>query len=118
MSVALTSQMFLMNLLDMLQDMDLDGMRIIRNLYCEQKAATRVDWEFSKFRESRRGVRQGCVFLPDLFNLYSGNIIREIGNIRDVINQKAMFLVSETRDNKNSTTAIPTTVPPLNTCCI
>ena len=55
--------MFLMNILDMLQDMDLNGMRIIQNLYCEQKAAARVDGEFSKFRESlKRHKTRLCLF--------------------------------------------------------
>ncbi|XP_042884442.1 uncharacterized protein LOC122261026 [Penaeus japonicus] len=50
----------------------LDGkdIRLIRNLYWEQKACMRVDNDTSKYTPICRGVRQGCVLSPDLFNLY------------------------------------------------
>ena len=71
----------------MLQNLDIDGkdLRLIHNLYWEQSAAVRVNGETSKFINIQRGVRQGCVFYPDLFNLYSENILREIENIKGVI---------------------------------
>ena len=75
------------NLLDLLQQLDMDGkdVRVIRNLYWEQSAAVRIDEELSKCIEIHRGVRQGCVFSPDLFNLYSENIMREISNIKGIV---------------------------------
>ena len=53
--------------------MNIDGkdLRILRNLYWEQEAAIRVDNEYSEYKSIRRGVRQGCVLSPDLFNIYS-----------------------------------------------
>ena len=40
-------------------------------MYWEQKATIRIDDDCS--------VRQGCVFSPDLFNIYSEIILRNIG---------------------------------------
>ena len=60
-------------LLNMLQDLDLDGkdIRLVRNLYWNQSAAIRHQNELGEFTSIKRGVRQGCVLSPDLFNLYS-----------------------------------------------
>ena len=68
------------DLMDILQDLDLDGkdIRLIRNLYWEQTACMRIDNEFGDSTQIKRGVRQGCVFSPDLFNLYSERIMREL----------------------------------------
>ena len=44
---------------------------MIRNLYWDQIAAVRIDGELSEYTLIKRGVRQGCVMSPDLFNIYS-----------------------------------------------
>ena len=46
---------------------------VIRNLYWEQEATVTIDNE-----PFCRGVRQGYVFSPDLFNIYSKMILRSI----------------------------------------
>lgn len=56
---------------------DTKDMRIISNLYWGQKAVVRVEEKCSEPVEIRRGVRQGCVLSPLLFNLYSEDIFRE-----------------------------------------
>ena len=68
------------DLFDILQGINCDGkdLRVIRNLYWEQEAAIRVDSDCSEYRPICRGVRQGCVFSPDLFNIYSEFILRNI----------------------------------------
>ena len=53
-------------------------MRIIKNLYWNQKVDVKIDDEESKWQCIERGVRQGCVMSPDLFSLYSEMIMREI----------------------------------------
>ena len=70
------------DLFDILNGLDVDGkdLRILRNLYWEQEAAIRIDNDCSVYRPIRRGVRQGCVFSPDLFNIYSEMILRNIQN--------------------------------------
>ena len=68
------------DLFDILLRLSCDGkdLRVIRNLYWEQEAAIRVDNDCSEYRPICRGVRQGCVFSPDLFNIYSEMILRNI----------------------------------------
>ena len=67
-------------LFNMLKGLDLDGkdLRLLRNLYWNQKAAVRVANEESMRQDIKRGVRQGCVLSPDLFNLYSEVIMRDL----------------------------------------
>ena len=55
-----------------LEKLGIDGkdLRIIKNLYWKQNAAVRIGGEYSEFKQIKRGVRQGCVMSPDLFNIY------------------------------------------------
>ena len=57
----------------------IDGkdIRITTELYWNQKAAIRVDQELSEPAAIQRGVRQGCVLSPYLFNIYTEYIFRE-----------------------------------------
>ena len=74
-------------LLDMLQDLDIDGkdIRLLRNLYWEQTAGIRIEDKISTYKQIKRGVRQGCVLSPDLFNLYSEQILREIKDLKGLV---------------------------------
>ena len=67
-------------LFNILEELDIDGkdLRIIKNLYWKQKAAVRIEGECSEFKYIKRGVRQGCVMSPDLFNIYSETILRNL----------------------------------------
>ena len=51
--------------------------RLNINLYWRQHAAVRWDGEVSREVGVERGVRQGCVKSPILFNLYSEFMIKE-----------------------------------------
>ncbi|GFN96812.1 LINE-1 retrotransposable element orf2 protein [Plakobranchus ocellatus] len=53
---------------------------IPQNLYLVQDAAIRKDNGCSEFEPIRRGVRQGCVMSPDLFNICSEMILRNIND--------------------------------------
>ena len=56
------------DLFDILLRHNCDGkdLRVIRNLYWEQEATIRIDDDCSVYKPICRGVRQGCVFSPDL----------------------------------------------------
>ncbi|XP_037794114.1 uncharacterized protein LOC119589587 [Penaeus monodon] len=70
-----------------LQRLEMDGkdIRMLRNLYWGQTACMRVNNELGEFTEIRRGVRQGCVFSPYLFNLYSELILRELEGLQGFV---------------------------------
>ena len=67
-------------MIKMLEKIKLDNkdIRVIKNLYKDQEAAIRVENELTEWIKIKRGVRQGCVWSPDLFSLYSENIIRNL----------------------------------------
>lgn len=51
--------------------------RIIANLYWNQRARVRVEDKLTEQVEIRTGVRQGCVLFSTLFNIYSKEIFAE-----------------------------------------
>ena len=69
-----------------LNKLDLHGkdIRLLQSLYWNQSACMRVKGECSDYTNIERGVRQGCVMSPDLFNYYSELILREIKNEKGV----------------------------------
>ncbi|GFS10292.1 retrovirus-related Pol polyprotein from type-1 retrotransposable element R2 [Elysia marginata] len=71
-------------LFHILDSLDIDGkdLRILKTLYWKQTATVRVGGEHSEETPITRGVRQGCILSPDLFNLYSKMILRELDNIQ------------------------------------
>src|SRR4029077_18446039 len=82
--------------------------RLIINLYWRQSAAVRWDGSISRDVKVEKGVRQGCVISPLLFNLYSEFMIKEamedvdgigIGgfNITDLRFADDAVLVADTR---------------------
>ncbi|GFR98524.1 retrovirus-related Pol polyprotein LINE-1 [Elysia marginata] len=73
-------------LFGILDQLNIDGkdLRILRNLYWEKMAAIRIDGEYTGFTEIKRGVRQSCVLSPDLLNLYSEVILRNITDMGGV----------------------------------
>ena len=58
--------------------------KLIRNLYWTQKAFVRLENGLSDEMMIKRGVRQGCVLSPALFNLYTEMIFRAIDDIDGV----------------------------------
>ena len=58
--------------------MDGKDLRVIKSMYWKQTEAVRVNNDTSSFQKTKRGVRQGCVLSPDLFNLYNEVIMRNL----------------------------------------
>ena len=52
---------------------------LLRNLYAGQKAIVRTGHETTDCFQIGKGVRQGCILSPCLFNLYSEYTMRNAG---------------------------------------
>ena len=52
---------------------------LLRNLYAGQEAAVRTGHGTTKWFQIRKGVRQGCILSPCLFNLYAEYIMQNAG---------------------------------------
>ena len=51
----------------------------MRNLYAGQEATVRTGHEATDGFQLRKGVRQGCMLSPCIFNLYAEYIMRNAG---------------------------------------
>ena len=51
----------------------------MRNLYAGQEAIVRTGHETTDWFQIGKGVRQGCILSPCLFNLYAEYIMRNAG---------------------------------------
>ena len=52
---------------------------LLRNLYAAQEATVRTEYGTTDWFRIRKGVRQGCILSPCLFNLYAEYIMRNAG---------------------------------------
>ena len=52
---------------------------LLRNLYAGQEARVRTGHETTDWFQIGKGVHQGCILSPCLFNLYAENIMRNAG---------------------------------------
>ena len=52
---------------------------LMRNLYAGQEATGRTGHGTTDWFQIRKGVRQGCILSPCLFNLYADHIMRNAG---------------------------------------
>jgi len=52
---------------------------LLRNLYAGQEATVRTRHRTTDWFQTRKGVRQGCIMSPCLFNLYAEYIMRNAG---------------------------------------
>ena len=52
---------------------------LLRNLYASQEATVRTSYGTTGWFQMGKGVRQGCILSPCLFNLYTEYIMRNVG---------------------------------------
>ena len=52
---------------------------LLRNLFVDQEATVRTPCGTTDWFQIKKGVQQGCLFSPCLFNLYAGHIMRNAG---------------------------------------
>ena len=52
---------------------------LLRNLYASQEATVRTGHGKTDWFQIRKGVHQGCILSPCLFNLYTEHIMRNAG---------------------------------------
>ena len=52
---------------------------LLRNLCADQEASVRTGHETMDWFQIRKGVYQGCILSPSLFNLYAEYIMRNAG---------------------------------------
>ena len=52
---------------------------LLRNLYAGQEAIVRTGHGTTEWFQTGKGVRQGCILSPCLFNLYAEYIMRNAG---------------------------------------
>ena len=56
-----------------------DHLTCLRNLYAAQEATVRTGHGTTDWFQTGKGVRQGCILSPCLFNVYAENIMRNPG---------------------------------------
>ena len=63
-------------LIEALKDIEIDGkdLTLIKNLYWNQTASIKTEDGYSTSFPIKRGVRQGCVLSPSIFNVYTEKI--------------------------------------------
>jgi len=73
-------------IIDCLKEIGVDDkdINIISRLYWEQSATVKTKGGMTNKFDVKKGVRQGCVLSPCLFNLYTEKIFREIDNVKGV----------------------------------
>ena len=82
--------------------------RLLTNLYWEQKAVVKIGDDRSDWIKIEKGVRQGCVLSPDLFSMYSQLVMDEMeqldgikiggGNINNIRYADDTVLLADTEE--------------------
>ena len=71
---------------------------LLRNLYAGQKAAVRTGHGTTDWFQIGKGVRQGCILSPRLFNLYAEYIMRNAGLMKHKLESRLPGEISITSD--------------------
>ena len=60
------------------------NLQIISKLYWEQSACVRTESGMTSEFKIKKGVRHGCVLTPNIFNVYTEKIFREVEDMKGV----------------------------------
>ena len=71
---------------------------LLRNLYAGQEAAVRTGHRITDWFQTGKGVRQGCILSPCLFNLYAEYIMRNAGLEEEQLESRLLGEISITSD--------------------
>ena len=72
--------------------------RLLRNLYAGQEATVRTGHGTTDWFQIGKGVRQGCILSPCLFNLYAEYIMRTLGWKKHKLESRLLGEISITSD--------------------
>ena len=75
---------------------------LLRNLYADQEATIRTEHGTTDWFHIGKGVRQGCILSPCLFNLYAEYIMRNAGLEEAEMESRLLGEISITSDMKIS----------------
>ena len=71
---------------------------LLRNLYSGQEATVRIGHRTTDRFQIGKGVRQGCILSPCLFNLYAEYIMRNAGWRKQKLESRLLGEISITSD--------------------
>ena len=71
---------------------------LLRNLYADQEAVVRTGHGTTDWFQIGKGVRQGCILSPCLFNLYAEYIIEMLGWMKHKMKSRLLGEISITSD--------------------
>ena len=71
---------------------------LLRNLYAGQDATVRTGHKTTDWFQIGKGVRQGCILSPCLFNLYAEYIMRNAGLYETQAGSRLLGEISITSD--------------------
>ena len=73
---------------------------LLRNLYAGQEATVRIGHGTTDLFRIRKGIHQGCVLSPYLFNLYAEYIMRNAGLMKLKLESRLLGEMSITSDKQ------------------
>ena len=71
---------------------------LLRNLYASQEATIRTGHGTTDWFQIGKGVRQGCILSPCLFNIYAEHIMRRLGWKKHKLESRLLGEISITSD--------------------